>query len=173
MPTLEELENDLAPRVLAGLAGDDVERGRALLGRLLPYWLEEARAGGALGPQVIEILRNDLQRDAQPLSPRDRLVLIDADILDRELRALANDSFALGKQVIDATVSDDIARDRGRALLAQLELLRPRVDAIALDAKRLALRQQLEDALLEALYAVERKAMSPRLNRYAHDRPRP
>jgi hypothetical protein len=45
----------------------------------------------------------------------------------------------------------------------------PKVDAITLEPKRVALRQPVEDAMLEALYAVERKAMSPRLGRYAED----
>jgi hypothetical protein len=170
MPTLEELQNDLAPRVLAGLAADELARGRALLARLLPYWLDEARAGGALAEQVLTILRDDLEREVQPLAPRDRLVLLEAEVLDRELRALSNESFALGKHIIDGSVADADARSRGRGLLDRAEALSPKVDAITLEAKRVGLRRQLEDALLEALYAVERKAMSSRLSRYAQDR---
>jgi hypothetical protein len=168
MPTIDELQHDLAPRVLAGLAGPELDRGRALLGRLVTDWLAEAQAGGALASQVLALLRGDLERDAKPLAPRDRVVLLDAEILDRELRALGNASFALGKQLVDGTVDDD-ARGRGLALLDQLEALAPRVAAVSLEPRRVALRRQLEDATLEALYAVERKAMSPRLSRYAQD----
>jgi hypothetical protein len=155
--------------VLAGLAGPDLDRGRALLGRLAADWLDEARAGGALANQVLSILRSDLERDTQPLAPRDRLVLLEAEVLDRELRVLGNDSFALGKQIVDGNVADDDARSRGRALLSRLEAVAPKVDAITLEPKRVALRRQVDDAMLEALYAVERKAMSPRLGRYAQD----
>jgi hypothetical protein len=169
MPTVNELQHDLEPRVLAGLAGPDLERGRALLGRLAGDWLEEARAGGALASQVLTILRSDLERDAGPLSPRDRLVLLEAEVLDRELRAIGNESFALGKQIIDGQVDDVAARARGRDLLGRLEAIAPRVDAITLEPRRVALRRQVEDGMLEALYAVERKAMSPRLSRYAQD----
>jgi hypothetical protein len=169
MPTLDELQHDLAPRALAGLAGPDLERGRALLGHLAAAWLEEAHAGGALANQVLSILRSDLEREAQPLAPRDRLVLLEAEVLDRELRVLGNDSFALGKQIVDGKVADDDARSRGRALLGRVEAVAPKVDAITLEPKRVALRQQVEDAMLEALYAIERKAMSPRLSRYAQD----
>jgi hypothetical protein len=170
MPTVDELQRELAPRMLAGLTGSDLDRGRDLLGRLAVDWLDEARAGGTLANQVLSILRSDLERDAQPLEPRGRLVLLEAEVLDRELRALGTESFALGKQIIDGAVDDNDARSRGRALLVRLEAIAPKVDAITIEAKRVALRRQVDDALLEALYAVERKAMSPRLDRYVHDR---
>jgi 2-oxoglutarate dehydrogenase complex dehydrogenase (E1) component-like enzyme len=169
MSTPEELQKDLEPRVLAGLGGDDLTRGRAFLGRLIPYWLDEARAGGDQSADVLAILRGDLERDAGPLAPRDRVVFLEAEVLDRELRALSNESFALGKQVVDRKVADDEAKRRGRELLSRVEALSPKVDAITLEAKRVPLRRQVEDVLLEALYAVERRAMSPRLDRYAQD----
>ena len=172
-PTLQELQTDVAARVLADLRGDDLERGRALLGRLLPHWLEEARSSDGMETQVLTLLRDDLARDLQPLAPRDRLVALEADVLDRELRTLSNETFALGKQVIDGGLADADARARGQALLSRAEALSPKVDAITLEAKRLPLRRQLEDALLEALYAVQRQAMSHRLNRYAQDRKAP
>lgn len=171
-PSLQELQTDLAPRVLAGLSGADLERGRALLARLIPHWLEEAQGAGNLAQQVLTISRNDLERGVAPLAPPDRLVFLEADLLDRELRALSNESFALGKQLVDGAAPGD-AQARGRALLAKAEALAPRVDAISLEARRVPLRRQLEDALLEALYVVERKSMSPRLQRYAQDQQRP
>ena len=173
MSKVEELQKDLEPRVLAGLSGDELARGRALLGSLLPYWEAEARAGGDQAEQVLAILRGDLERDAGPLAPRERLGLLEAEVLDRELRALSNESFALGKQIVDGAVGDDEAKRRGRALLGRVEALSPKVDAIAIEARRVPLRRQVEDTLLEALYAVERKAMSPRLSRYAQDQRKP
>jgi hypothetical protein len=173
MSTVEELQKDLEPRVLAGLTGDDLARGRALLGRLLPYWLDEARAGGDQAAEVLAILRGDLERDVQPLAPRERLVLLEAEVLDRELRALSNESFALGKQVVDGKVGDDDAKRHGRTLLGRVEALSPRVDAITIEARRVVLRRQVEEVLLEALYAVERQAMSLRLSRYAQDQRTP
>jgi hypothetical protein len=122
---------------------------------------------------VLAILRGDLERDLQPLAPRERLVLLEAEVLDRELRALSNESFALGKQLVDGKVGDDEAKTRGRTLLSRVEALAPKVDAITIEARRVALRRQVEDTLLEALYAVERKAMSPRLSRYAQDQRKP
>jgi hypothetical protein len=173
MSTVEELQKDLEPRVLAGLTGDDLARGRALLGRLLPYWLDEARAGGEHAADVLAILRGDLERDVQPLAPAERLVLLEAEVLDRELRALSSESFALGKEVVDAKVADDEARRRGRALLDRVAALSPRVDAITIEARRVVLRRQVEEVLLEALYAVERRAMSLRLSRYLRDQRTP
>lgn len=170
MPTIDELQHELEGRVLSGLGGPDLARGRALLRRLAADWLAEARAGGALSEQVLSILRGDLERDAQPLAPGDRLVLLDAEILDRELRVLGNASFALGKQIIDGEVDDATARDRGRAILSNVEATARKVDTITLEPSRVALRRQVEEVMLEALYAVERKAMSPRLDRHVRDR---
>jgi hypothetical protein len=169
MPTVNELQLDLESRLLGGVAGPDLERGRGLLFTLACDWLDEARAAGALASQVLTSLCSDFERDAGPLSPRDRLVLLEAEYFDHKLRAMGNWTFELGQQIVDGQIDDDLARANGQAMLGWLEGVAPRIDAITLESRRVALRRQLDDVMLEARYAVERKAMSPRLSRYAQD----
>ena len=54
--------------------------------------------------------------------------------------------------------------------MERLEALRPRVAALVDPQGRALVDRMLEDVFLEALYAVERKAMSMRLGRYQQDR---
>lgn len=84
------------------------------------------------------------ERDVQPLALRERLVLPEAEVLDRELRVLSNESFALGKQIGNGKVGDDEAKSRRRSLLGRVEALSPKVDAIALEvsASRCAARSR-------------------------------
>jgi hypothetical protein len=170
--TRDELAAELSPGLLAGLAGADHTRGEQLLAELIDYWLAEARSAGELADDVLRILRGDLERDVEGRGPEDRLALLEADVLDRELRGLSVESYALGTSIVDGEADDDDARSRGRALMARADALSPRVAAIALDDRRAALRRQLEDVLLEALFAVERGAASLRLGRYAQSKSR-
>jgi hypothetical protein len=168
MPTVEELHAELAPAVLEGLEGDERVQGDALLATLLGEWIAEAEASG-IGDRVLAILRSDLDKAIAGAGPGERLAMLDAWVLERELRVVSRASLALGKQVIDGVVSDDEARERGQAVLARVQELAPRIERIAAD-RRAPLRRQLEDAMLEALYALERKAMSSRLNLYLRDK---
>lgn len=168
MPNTQKLVSELAPTVLAGLEGDDRARGDELLAELCRDWVREAGSSGK-ADDVLAILRDDLARATGGLGPRERLAVLEAEVLDRRLRVLSRQSLALGKEVVDRAVDDATARERGKALLEKAEALSPEIDAIAATDRRPALRRQLEEIVLEALYAVERKAMSARLDRYARD----
>lgn len=165
----ETLHGQLASSVLAGLQGGERARGEALLGTLVRDWVAEAGSSG-MADSVLSILRNDLATAMSGLGPAERLAVLEAEVLDREIQVVSRQSLALGKAIIDRAVSDEEARQRGQDLLARVKELAPRIDAVTDEARRLPLRRQLEEAMLEALYAVERKAMSSRLNLYLRDR---
>jgi 2-oxoglutarate dehydrogenase complex dehydrogenase (E1) component-like enzyme len=169
MPTPEELCRDVVPAALAGLAGEERSHGEALLLQLCRDWLAEA-AGSKLPDDVLRILRQDLERDLGGLGPQERLAVLEAEVLDRELRALSRESYALGQEIIDHRIADAAARQRGERILAATQALAARVQAISSPARRGPLRHQLEEVMLEGLYAVEHKAMSSRLAQYARDR---
>jgi hypothetical protein len=113
---------------------------------------------------VRAIQRRELEERAGDGSPAARLAALRARVLERRVDRVDADAFALGKAVLAGRVDDEDARTRGRELLSRAEALGPQVDALDGDAA-VPLRRALGDAVMDALYAVERKAMSPRLAR--------
>lgn len=169
LPSAEELSRELAPQVLEGVTGDARTEGERLLTDLARDWLEEARVQAVVAHDVLRILRDDLIEATRGQGAAERLTVLRANLLDRRVGALSRRSFALGKQVVDGAVPDDEARREGRAILADVDVVAPLVRAIGDDRLRRPLDARLQDVMLEALYAVERRAMSLRLNRYASD----
>ena len=169
LPDRETIVSEVAPGLVAGLAADEAAQARALLGTLVTDWLREA-GGDRDAADILEALRSDFADAVKDLPPDGRLRHVRKEAVERRIRAAQIESFDLGKRIVDGLVDDATARRDGAALQA-------RADAIAAEVKLLGdepdvrpLRRDLENVLLEALFAVDRKVMSFRLNRYQQDR---
>jgi hypothetical protein len=149
---------ELAPEWLAGLEGAELAEGRELLAEVVADWAREA--GSTPDPAaVLAIQRADLR---PPADAEGRLRALRARVLTRRVDRLSAETFALGRAILDGSATDPGARERGRELLDEAERLGDALrDAPGLEGAR----RELSDALLDALYSVERKAMSPRLAR--------
>jgi hypothetical protein len=168
LPSPETLFAELAPEVLAAVPPADTGRASTALRALTADWLREAAAtDAATGHRVLQILTTDMERQLAARPPAEKTAWIEAVLLQRQVDAVAARTFALGREILDKAVGDDEARARGAALLAEVEALAPRVRAVTDPTLRAPLDQALQDALMEALFAVERKGMSLRLSRVA------
>lgn len=143
---------ELEPRYLDGLSGSDRIEAAELLREIVDDWAAEADS--TPDPEaVLGLQKSQLGDGLQALRER---------VLTRRAEHLSAETFALGKAVLAGDVSDEDAAARGRELLARAEALGPLVQ----DGPEVA-KREVNDAVMEALYAVERKAMSPRLAREA------
>jgi hypothetical protein len=155
--------DELAPEWLAGLEGAELEEGRALLAEVVDDWAREADPTPDPGA-VLAIQRAELQSAGVGRDAAGRLAALRARALTRRVDHLSVETFALGRAILDGSATDPDAREHGRRLLDEAE----RLGAALRDAPELQpARRVLSDAVMEALYAVERKAMSPRLARTA------
>lgn len=161
-PTRTESSPATPDPLVAQLASELPEgpRGRALLAELVADWRREA-GDDADAADILEVLEGELRGAFAELGPAARLERVNAEVIDRRLRALSRRSWAAGQGLADGRLDDQAARAEGQVILAELEALRPQVDAVA-DPLAASLRQALEDVLLEGLYLVEREAMSRR-----------
>lgn len=156
----------LEDKWLAGLSASDAARGHDLARALVADWEREAD-GKPEAKAILEILRSDFDAAAAGRTPEGRLELLQATLIERQINRLSVESFALGKAVIDGTVELDEAKRQGETLLASIEALNPEVRSLTDADTQRRLRRDLGEAMMDALYAVERKAMSMRLNNYA------
>jgi hypothetical protein len=162
-----EVFDELAPEWLAGLDGGELEEARALLTDVVDDWAREADSTPDPGA-VLAIQRAELEAAGAGRDAAARLGVLRARALTRRAERLSAETFALGRAILDGSATDPDAREQGRALLEQAERLGPALD----DSPELhPARRMLSDAVMEALYAVERQAMSPRLARAAGDGP--
>jgi hypothetical protein len=113
---------------------------------------------------VLAIQRRELEERAPGGGPAERLQALRRRVVERRIDHLDTAAFALGKDVLAGSVGDEEARSRGRECLDRAEALAGELDRLGAPAGDPA-RRALGDAVLDALYAVERKAMSPRLAR--------
>ena len=113
---------------------------------------------------VLDLLQTDLAK-RRP----EALAGLSNYLLERKIYRLNAETFALGKRLLDGDVAPREAARLGKAFLTRAEDLAESLKAEAASPATEALRQRLNDAMLEALYAVERKAMSPRLARHHGD----
>ena len=159
--------SELTPEWLAGLSGEARDEGEALLREIVEDWAREADP--TPDPEaVLAIQRQDL---AALGGSGDRLSALRVRALTRRVEHLSTETFALGRAILDGSAGDDDeARARGRALLDRAEGLGAELGTAA-DPRLDGARRELSDATMEALYAVERKAMSARLSRAADDAP--
>jgi hypothetical protein len=157
------LVSDLTSTWLADLGQADRERALPLARKLVADWAQEADPM----PDPAAVVR--FQREALEATAAQtgggRLRALELELLRRRADRLSATALQLGLQVVDGNVADDDAGRRGRALLDQCEQLASELAGFDSNAATDAVRRSLEEATLDALYAVERKAMSPRLAR--------
>lgn len=164
----EAVITELSQAWLAGLSDPDREAGVALIRIFVDDWAREASTSPVPGT-VLQILRADLAKILATTEPGQRLVSLNRYWLSRQIDRLSATTLALGKAVINGEISDDQARDQGQELLNRAEELAEHLQQLPDSPELQTLRLRLNDAMLEALYAVERKAMSLRLACYQHN----
>jgi hypothetical protein len=148
---------------LDDLDTDRQAEGQALIEDLVSDWTREA-ATSSDPAGVLRFLRQDLEdlrggpSDADPLTP------LRIAVARRRADRLSVATFGLGKAVLAGSIDDAEAKRQGRALLDQVEQLAAEVRRLP-DERTAALRRELGDSSLEARYAMERGALSLRLER--------
>ena len=173
MTDRQGLLDDVTAAAAAGMAAGDAERMRALLDELVADWYREAGTDDD-APDVVALLRGELETALAGKAPAERLDVVRAGVLDRRIRRLGVRTFELGKQIIDGGVDREQARARGQELMDAIEATAAEVRTIADAGARARLGRDLQEASMEALYAIEGKAMSHRLSHYESDaHPRP
>ena len=160
---------DLAREWLSGLSGARRAEGERLLGDLVAGWAEEADATPDPNA-VLRFQRSDLEAAGAGRDANGRLEALRLIVLRRAIDRLGAETYALGVAILDAKVGGEEARGRGRDLLDRAEALAPGVKALPQNPEAVPLRRELNDAVMEALFAVEGKAMSPRLERERQQR---
>jgi hypothetical protein len=167
-PSIDEnaIKEDLRRAWLPGMGASEAREAEGLIRDLVADWAREANSD-ADPPAVLAIQKKDL--DDLAASHPDRLDALRIAVLQRQLNRLSAKSYSLGTDLIDKRLSADAGRGQGHALLQEIDVLLPKLASIqdAEAAKRL--RRDLNEARMEALYAVEGKAMSIRLNHYLQD----
>ena len=152
---LARLESDLG----APTAAD-----RARLEWLVADWAREA--DGAPDPAAVHRFQcEDL--DAR-LAGREAAARIDAfraHVLARRVDRLGARTFALGRSILDGSMGDEEARSQGESLRREADELAAELGELTPDPSLEPTRRALSEAAMEALFAVERQAMSPRLAR--------
>lgn len=167
-PERQRLLDEVTTQVAGGLPAPDAVHLRALLDELITDWYREA-GSDADAPAVLDLLRGEL-RDAIAGKPAvARIETVRAAVVERRIRRLGVQTFELGKRIVDGGVTRDDARARGEALLHEIEAAAAELRTLGDAELRARLGRDLQEASMEALYAVEGKAMSLRLNHYAND----
>ena len=159
---------ELSKTVLAELNSEERAEAAPLVKELAADWAREANS--ASEPQsVLAIQRADLDESMRDKHGSDRLTVLRVETLQRAINRLSVRSFALGTALVDKRTTPEAARPQGQALMAETDALLPRLHAIGdVDAAK-RLQRDLNEVRMEALFAVEGKAMSLRLNRYQED----
>jgi hypothetical protein len=138
--------------------------GERLLAELVASWAEEADST----PEPLAVLRfqkSDLEAAGAGRDPVERLDALRLMILRRRVERLGAATYALGIAILEGEMTGDEAGTRGRELLSEAEALGQRVKALPQTPEVVPVRRELGDAVMEALFAVEGKAMSARLDR--------
>jgi len=159
------LRTELATSWLAGLEATEHARGTTAVAELVSDWAREANATTSRPEAVANILRDDARRALAQTPLARRVITLERMLLMRRADYLAGRTYALGVALVDGTITPDVGRVRGRELLAD-EALGARVKDVERTPETEPLHRTLGDAVMEALFAVEGKAMSARLARY-------
>lgn len=162
------LVDQVAAGITPGLAIPDAARVRSLLDELVSDWYREA-GNDSDAPDVIALLRKELDAALADKPAAVRMEIVRAAVLDRRVRRLGVQTLALGKQLIDGTIAQEDARAQGESLMKQIEEVAAEVRTLADAGVRARLARDVQEASMEALYAIEGKAMSHRLSHYARD----
>lgn len=162
----ERVIAELSPEWLAGLEGDELEEGRRLLGAIADDWAREADP--TPDPAAVHrFQRKDLEALGRGRDAAGRLEALRARVLGRRVDRLSVGTFALGKAILSGSVDDEEGRRRGQAFLRETEGIAAELKQLSPSPAVDAIQRDLGEAVMEALFAVERKAMSPRLAREA------
>ena len=155
---------ELEAELLKGIDGAGRTEGRRLLDQLVADWAREANSHSE--PEAVtREQRKDLAEAMQATKGSERLVGLRQALLKRQIRRLSAQSFELGEKILGGQVSREKAPEEGRPLLRAAEQLAQELDELPATDERRRLRRDLENALMEALFAVEGGAMSARLSR--------
>jgi hypothetical protein len=160
---------ELTPEWLAGLDGAQFDEGQRLLGEVVDDWALEADSTPDPGA-VLAIQRKELAARGTGQDADGRLHVLRSRVVERKVDRLSAATYALGKAILDGSANDDEARAQGKAYLADAEEIAAELDSLGV-ASGAPVRRELGDAVMDALYAVERKAMSIRLARDGHGAP--
>lgn len=164
----ERVIAELSPEWLAGLEGSELEEGRRLLADIVDDWAREADSTS--DPAAVHrFQREDFEALGAGRDTAGRLEALRLRALGRRTDRLNVGTFALGKAILAGSIDDQDARSLGESFLHEAE-------AISAELKRLdhspavdAIQRDLSEAVMEALFAVERKATSARLAREEGD----
>jgi hypothetical protein len=160
---------ELTPEWLAGLDGAQFDEGRRLLGEVVDDWAREADS--TPDPDaVLAIQREELAARGRGQDAAGRLRVLRSRVVERRVDRLSAATYSLGKSILDGSADDEQAREQGRTYLSEAEAIAAELDALGV-APGEPVRHELGDAVMDALYAVERKAMSIRLARDGHGAP--
>jgi hypothetical protein len=162
----ERVIAELSPEWLAGLEGSELEEGRRLLSAIADDWAREADP--TPDPAAVHrFQREDLEALGRGHDAAGRLDVLRARVLGRRVDRLSVGTFGLGKAILSGSVDDDEGRRRGEAFLREAEGVAAELKQLSGSPAIDAIQRDLGEAVMEALFAVERKAMSPRLAREA------
>jgi hypothetical protein len=165
----EAVVAELAPTWIGHLVGPQRAEGERLLAELVRGWAEEADST----PDPAAVLRfqhRDFEAAGAGRDPLGRREALRLAVLRRKVERLGAATFALGVAILDGAIPEEDSLSRGRALLSEAEALGSLVKALPQSPEAMPVRRELSDAVMEALFAVEGKAMSSRLDRERQDR---
>jgi hypothetical protein len=164
----QRLLDEVTAQVAGGLLALDATHLRTLVDELVTDWVREA-GSDADAPAVLDLLREELQQAIAGKSTVARIEIVRRAVIERRIRRLGVQTFELGKRIIDRGVAPADARAQGESLLRQIEAAAAEVRTLGDASLRARLGRDLQEASMEALYAIENKAMSHRLNHYAQN----
>ena len=146
------------------LGGELTTEDRARLEWLVADWAREA--DGTPNPAAVQrFQREDLDVRLAGRDGASRLDAFRAHVLARKVDRLGARTFALGRAILDGSVSDDAGRSQGEALRRYADGLAAELGELPADPALEPTRRALSEAAMEALFAIERRAMSARLAR--------
>jgi hypothetical protein len=155
---------EVLARLASELGGAPTADDRARLEWLVADWAREA--DGAPDPAAVHrFQREDLDARLAGREGAARLDAFRAHVLARRVDRLGARTFALGRTILDGSVGDEEARSHGEALRRDADGLAAELGELAPDPSLEPTRRALADAAMEALFAIDRQAMSPRLAR--------
>jgi len=155
---------ELSPEWLAGLEGSELGEGRRLLAEIVDDWAREADATS--DPAAVHrFQREDFEALGEGRDAAGRLEALRLRALGRRVDRLSVDTFALGKAILSGSIDGEEARSRGEAFLRRAEALAGELKRLDRSPAVEAIQRDLSEAMMEALFAVERKATSARLAR--------
>ena len=160
---------ELEARFADGLEGAERAEALTLVKALEADWKREAGSGASAEAIRAEHWK-DIEGKAGGKTAKARLAALRLEVLTRRLRRVSAQTFELGTSILDGKTKPAEAKADGRRLLKEAEKLSEEIGALPESDDQRRLRRDLGEVMMEALFAVEGKAMSQRLNRHAGDK---